>query len=281
MIYTSRYLRYQQPHIQGPDVLFLQQLLSKYGFLADPVDGVFDLRTERALRYFQESANLTQDGITSPYVWNKLQQNWDSRDGLKTSDTAHTSITVDVDRRRLYFYQNDKPKVYRVAVGKRSTPTPLGHWVITQKAMNPGGPFGARWMRLSVPWGGYGIHGTNNPKSIGKAVSHGCIRMYNRDVIEIYPLTPIGTPVEIIGKTRSGVILQMGNSGAAVRMLQQHLKVLGFTSGPVDGRFGRKTRVALVKFQKQYGLPESGRLDPQSSILLHRAFDEKIRDIDP
>jgi len=108
------------------------------------------------------------------------------------------SIIIEVEKRRLHFRSAEMTRTYPVAVGKPSTPTPLGDWTIVQKAMNPGGPFGARWMRLSVPWGGYGIHGTNNPKSIGKAVSHGCVRMYDKDVIEIYPLTPIGTPVTIV-----------------------------------------------------------------------------------
>jgi len=109
-------------------------------------------------------------------------------------------IIIEVEKRQLHFHSDELVKTYPVAVGKPSTPTPLGNWTIVQKAMNPGGPFGARWMRLSVPSGGYGIHGTNNPKSIGKAVSHGCVRMYNNDVIEIYPLTPLGTPVTIVAR---------------------------------------------------------------------------------
>ncbi|MBB6218625.1 LysM repeat protein [Anaerosolibacter carboniphilus] len=44
----------------------------------------------------------------------------------------------------------------------------------------------------------YGIHGTNNPASIGRAVSNGCIRMYNQDVNYVYSLVPIGTEVTII-----------------------------------------------------------------------------------
>lgn len=119
---------------------------------------------------------------------------------------VQTSIIIEVKKRRLHFRSEQLTKTYPVAVGKPSTPTPTGNWTIVQKAMNPGGPFGARWMRLSVPWGGYGIHGTNNPKSIGRAVSHGCVRMYNKDVIQIYPLTPIGTPVKIVptlGKTKN------------------------------------------------------------------------------
>jgi lipoprotein-anchoring transpeptidase ErfK/SrfK len=85
--------------------------------------------------------------------------------------------------------------VYPVAVGKASTPTPQGTFSIIEKRMNPGGAFGARWMRF---YGGNGIHGTNNPASIGKAVSHGCVRMYNRDAIQVYSQVEIGTPVRIV-----------------------------------------------------------------------------------
>ena len=106
------------------------------------------------------------------------------------------SITVNTSARTLTLYSNGQwIKSYPVAVGKPSTPTPRGSFKIVNKAVNPGGPFGVRWMGLSKPH--YGIHGTNNPSSIGKAVSHGCIRMYNKDVLELYNIVPIGTPVKI------------------------------------------------------------------------------------
>jgi len=54
-------------------------------------------------------------------------------------------------------------KKYRVAVGKSETPTPVGEWKVVWKDYNWGSGFGTRWMGLNVPWGIYGIHGTNNP----------------------------------------------------------------------------------------------------------------------
>ncbi len=87
-------------------------------------------------------------------------------------------------------------KHYPVAVGKTSTPTPKGSWKITKKALW-GEQFGGYFMRLSVPWGIYGIHGTNKPWSIGKAVSNGCVRMYNKDAKELYSIVTVGTPVLI------------------------------------------------------------------------------------
>lgn len=106
-------------------------------------------------------------------------------------------ILINTTARTLTLYENGKTyKVYPVAVGKPSTPTPKGSFTIVNKAVNPGGPFGVRWLGLSIP--GYGIHGTNDPSSIGKAVSHGCVRLYNANVIELYNLVPLGTPVNII-----------------------------------------------------------------------------------
>ncbi|ACA55037.1 hypothetical protein N494_04790 [Clostridium botulinum A2B7 92] len=96
------------------------------------------------------------------------------------------------------FKDNNVYKTYKVAVGKPSTPTPKGNFKIINRAINPGGPFGARWLGLNIPYGDYGIHGTNNPSSIGKSVSNGCIRMFNNQVIELSNLVPIGTTVTIV-----------------------------------------------------------------------------------
>jgi lipoprotein-anchoring transpeptidase ErfK/SrfK len=99
-------------------------------------------------------------------------------------------------------------KIYRVAVGKTSTPSPVGQFKIVNRVSNPTyyhpgkvvaagthNPVGSRWMGLSAK--GYGIHGTNQPDSIGKAASTGCIRMDKKDVEELFALVEVGDPVEI------------------------------------------------------------------------------------
>jgi lipoprotein-anchoring transpeptidase ErfK/SrfK len=109
------------------------------------------------------------------------------------------SITVNTAARKMTLFKDGKVfKTYTIAIGKPSTPTPKGNFKIINKAYKPGGPFGARWLGLSAPNGDYGIHGTNNPSSIGKAVSNGCIRTYNNNIIELYNLVPVGTPVKIV-----------------------------------------------------------------------------------
>ncbi|WP_103896689.1 L,D-transpeptidase [Caloramator fervidus] len=119
---------------------------------------------------------------------------WIIRQTLKNS---YFSIIVNTKTHTLTLYKNGIPiKKYKVAVGKPSTPTPKGHFKIINKVINPGGPFGARWLGLNIK--GIGIHGTNNPSSIGKNISNGCIRMLNKDIIELSSIVPIGTPVIII-----------------------------------------------------------------------------------
>ena len=105
-------------------------------------------------------------------------------------------IVVRTGARKLDLYRNgDIFKTYPVAVGKSSTPTPRGSFTIVNKAVNPGGAFGTRWLGLSKPH--IGIHGTNNPVSIGKAASKGCVRMHNKDVEELFKLIPVGASVRI------------------------------------------------------------------------------------
>lgn len=105
-------------------------------------------------------------------------------------------IIVDLSDRMLYLLDNNTVvRGFPVGIGTMLTQTPEGVYTIVNKAPNPGGPFGAYWMGLSRPH--YGIHGTNDPSSIGKQVSHGCIRMHNQDVIQLANLVSIGTSVTI------------------------------------------------------------------------------------
>ena len=122
---------------------------------------------------------------------------------------AQQRIVVSIPDRKLVLLEGDRVvKTYDVAVGKVSTPTPEGEFQIINHIQNPtyygtgvvigpgnGNPLGTRWMGLSVK--GYGIHGTNVPSSIGKAASHGCIRMRNAAILTLSRLMPVGTPLTI------------------------------------------------------------------------------------
>lgn len=115
---------------------------------------------------------------------------------LNRGDGMALRIIVDISDRKLHLLEDDIViDTYPVGVGKIVTQTPVGDFTIINKAPNPGGPYGVFWMGLSKR--GYGIHGTNNPSSIGGYVSKGCIRMYNKDVLELSRRVPIGTRVTI------------------------------------------------------------------------------------
>ncbi|MGA2633719.1 MAG: L,D-transpeptidase [Terracidiphilus sp.] len=132
-------------------------------------------------------------------------------------------IVVSLEDRKLALVENGQvKKVYSVAVGKPSTPSPVGTFTIERRAVNPtyhhggktippgpGNPVGTRWMGLSIH--GYGIHGTNEPKSIGKAASHGCIRMAKADLEEFYQLVAVGDTVELVGQRNEETAQLFGN----------------------------------------------------------------------
>ncbi|MDG5788403.1 L,D-transpeptidase family protein [Evansella sp. AB-P1] len=116
--------------------------------------------------------------------------------GFPLVESQAYSIDVNITEKNLTLKHVDVvQKIYPVAVGRMLHETPIGDYIIINKAPNPGGPYGTMWMSLSKKH--YGIHGTNDPSSIGKNVSKGCIRMYNHDVEELSRIIPIGTPVYI------------------------------------------------------------------------------------
>ena len=128
------------------------------------------------------------------------------------------------DRKLVLMDGNRVVKVYDTAVGKPSTPSPAGSYTVVAKVANPvyrahkqdvppgpNNPVGTRWIGLSVK--GYGIHGTNAPKSIGRAASHGCIRMRNKDVEELFELVQVGVPVEL----RDGPLTEVQGAPATVQ----------------------------------------------------------------
>jgi L,D-transpeptidase ErfK/SrfK len=122
-------------------------------------------------------------------------------------------ILVSLPDRKLALVEDDRViRVYPIAVGAPSSPSPTGAYTIAQRVtlptwygphhtvIGPGkaNPVGTRWLGLSLK--GYGIHGTNSPASIGHNASHGCIRMRNRDVEELFDLVSIGAVVELRGE---------------------------------------------------------------------------------
>lgn len=109
---------------------------------------------------------------------------------------GRANILLVKSQRQLTLFDGNSPmRQYPVAIGKPSTPTPIGNYAIATKIINPGGILGTRWMGLN--YDAYGVHGTSAPWLIGKMVSNGCIRMHNNHVEELFTLVNIGTPVYI------------------------------------------------------------------------------------
>lgn len=119
------------------------------------------------------------------------------------------TILVSIPDRKLAVIENGEVlKTYSVAVGAAESPSPTGEFTITNRLENPTyyrpgvviepgpqNPLGTRWIGLNQK--GYGIHGTNMPKSIGKAASHGCIRMGREDLEELFAMVQVGDVVKI------------------------------------------------------------------------------------
>ncbi len=259
------------PCLEGDAIWVVQARLRDLGYDMEP-DGRYDQVTVQNIRLFQLAHNLPDDGVVNKTVWEALMVQDQSIECLTENDPVQpvkrTLIVIDVATRKLILYEDDKPvKEYPVAVGKSSTPTPLGEWKVAQKCVNWGNGFGTRWMGLNVPWGIFGIHGTNKPYSIGSYASHGCIRMFNRQVEELYPLVPWGCPVRIVQNGKmfpedlSPVKLKKGSSGQRVVYVQSRLKELGIVMDRADGRYGNMTELAVKYYQVWHDLPPTGEMD--------------------
>jgi lipoprotein-anchoring transpeptidase ErfK/SrfK len=137
------------------------------------------------------------------------QRGWVPADAVRVRELAHR-IVVRRDARLLEVRRLVDGKVVlraAVAVGKPGAPTPLGRNFYVQSRWAPTdsfyGPFALETSAYSSlsdwPGGGVvGIHGTSLPGLIGQAVSHGCIRMRNEDVVQLRSLAPIGTPIDVL-----------------------------------------------------------------------------------
>lgn len=109
-------------------------------------------------------------------------------------------------------------KTFPIGIGVTENTTPIGRFYVKEKRISPtwhiplslrekyegrkfippgpDNPLGSHWLGLSIK--GYGIHGTNFPWAVGRLVTHGCIRLYPEDILNLYPIVPIGTPVNIV-----------------------------------------------------------------------------------
>lgn len=217
---------------------------------------------------------------------------------------VNEAIIINKSNNQLAFYEKGTlQKVFPVATGKTKSATPEGKFSLVNKVKNrpwykeniPGGdprnPLGARWLGIKVPgdWGHtsgnmYGVHGTNNPSSIGTYATSGCIRMNNGDVIWLYDRADKNIPVYITSTSSSfatlaktfGIgkatvvagyetfneTLRYGSKGESVKILQRKLSI------SADGSFGPQTLKAVKQFQKSKGLEVDGIVGPKTRKAL-------------
>ncbi len=129
-------------------------------------------------------------------------------------------IVINIPEMRLYlFYRKiSAVRTFPIGIGETGAFTPVGKFYVKDKRVSPtwhippslqkehegkksippgpDNPLGSHWLGLSIS--GYGIHGTNFPWAVGRLVTHGCIRLYPEDILQLYPIVPIGTPVTIL-----------------------------------------------------------------------------------
>src|SRR5438309_11303780 len=188
--------------------------------------------------------------------WNALADPDSLRPGthLRVSDRhvvprrAHDGIVIDIATRTLYWFQKGALRArFPIGVGRTDWATPAGHYRIVGRRQDPvwhvppsiqaemraqgekvvgsvlpgpDNPLGKYWIQLSAP--GYGLHGTNAPASIGKYVSHGCMRLLPEHVELLYREARDGTPVDIIYEP-----VKLARSAGGGVFLEVHRDVLG------------------------------------------------------
>jgi lipoprotein-anchoring transpeptidase ErfK/SrfK len=137
-------------------------------------------------------------------------------------------IVVSIPDRKLAVLEGERVlRVFPTAVGAPASPSPAGSYKIVARIPDPtwygkgkivppgkSNPLGTRWLGLSIK--GYGIHGTNNPASIGHSASHGCIRMRNHDVEQLFNMVEDGDAVELVGERTAEVMQIFGPVETAV-----------------------------------------------------------------
>lgn len=180
----------------------------------------FQLESAYASVTVSNGNNRTKNtvSITGRHIESKSISGFDRLSLSKSLETVPESasdvirLVLKLDERRVYVYRGEViEESYPVAIGKDGWETPKGLFQVFAAIENPGwtnpftnervprsadSPLGDRWIAF---WSNgealIGFHGTPDRESVGQAMSHGCVRMYNEDIRELFELVDIGTPV--------------------------------------------------------------------------------------
>lgn len=269
---TNPPLAYSRPNRSGPEVVALQERLRELGLLNGEVDGFFGLATLTALKRFQVKYMLAPTGMVDEATSQRLAHPRPAFEPPFRPPAPPTYITVSIPNRTLTVHLGDGSEyVFPCTVGHPRTPTPTGSYRIVEKGRWRG-QFGGYWMGLNTRFGFYGIHGTNEPWSVGEAQSEGCVRLLSEYARVLYGWIPIDTPVTIQGLP-SGRLLMDGSKGSDVQLVQRKLIEKGYLSGSADGVYGPATTRAVMRFQKDHRLHPNGRVTKQIYQLLDIQID--------
>ncbi len=235
----------------------LQEYLKGLSLYNATPNGRFDRTMEEAVIGFQKSHHLKANGIVDQETWRAIGS-LTTGSVIEKLPSGSLEVLVELNSLTLTIIVDRRPfRRFPVAIGKLETPSPAGCWKVVNKGYWAKGE--TKWLGLSVPFGVYGIHGTNQPWSIGRRASNGCIRMYNHHLEAVYQWVNPGTPVYIDGNPfRDQRTLKRGLFGSDVYYLQIRLKQLGYYSNKPSGIFDYWTEKALKKCQADLGLPATG-----------------------
>lgn len=176
-------------------------------------------------------------------------------------------ILIETDLKRLTLYSGAEVLArYPIASGAWETPSPIGTFYVNGRFRTEMSGFGTRFLSLSVPWGQYGIHGTNKPESIGGNASHGCFRLRVKDAEALYDMVPGWTKVVVEGGPYGNLgdslrTLRPGDRCSAVIEVQRRLAQRGFYYGSADGVYGAATSRAVKAARRAFGLSDRDVVD--------------------
>lgn len=197
--------------------------------------------------------------------------------------TAHSKddylIFIDVNSLTLSLIDKSTEeivKTYPVALGKKTTPSPMGTWKITSKALKDG-PFGGYWLGLNAPWDTFGIHGTSRPDSIGSYASNGCIRMFNHHIKELFFLVEYETSV-VVSAGPSWLFspyvrtIKPNDKGTDVYDVERILSSMGYFFDDIDGIYDYTLEKAVLEYREEHNLPIKNEIDREflKSIGLYK-----------
>lgn len=179
-------------------------------------------------------------------------------------DVPHAGLVINVPEMQLYdFTVGPEPEVFAIAIGDQMDPSLIGSFRIGTKREHPtwtvpasiraekpylpavvppgpDNPLGDHWMTIGAT--SYGIHGTNNPWSIGREATHGCIRLYNDEIARLYARTRRGTPVRLVYQT-----VKIGRRGDTI-YLEAHPDVYGREPDGMAFAIQRLHALGLIDF---------------------------------